>query len=95
MRTWALASSLRARGLLVANASDAFEAVEAAFQERPDVVLVDKILEREQDLTRAFDIVPELTDTPMLLLVSEGTPEQLAPREVIRGDIDHVITRIA
>lgn len=91
----ALASSLRSRGLLVANASDAFEAVEQAFQERPDVVLVDKRLEREQDLTRAFEVVPELTDTPVLLLIPHAKPQELGPRDVIRSDIDQVITRIA
>jgi CheY-like chemotaxis protein len=91
----ALASALRARGIAVANASDAFEAVEQAFQQRPDVVLVDKVLERDQDLTRAFDAVPELTDTPVLLLVKSGKADQLGHREVLRSDLDHVISRIA
>jgi CheY-like chemotaxis protein len=90
-----LASALRARGIGVAIAADAFEAVEAAFQSRPDVVLVDKRLEAEQDLTRAFDVVPELTDTPVLLLVSSGKPDELAEREVLRSDIDLVISRVA
>jgi len=90
-----LASALRARGISVANAADVFEAVEVAFQSRPDVVLVDKKLEAEQDLTRAFDIVPELTDTPVLLLVPTGKPGDLGRREVLRSDIDLVISRIA
>ncbi len=47
-----LASALRARGIIVANAAHAFEAVEQAFQSRPDVVLVDERLERDQDLIR-------------------------------------------
>lgn len=91
----ALASALRARGIFVANASDAFEAVEQAFQARPDVVLVDKKLEQDQDLTRAFDAVPELTDTPVLLLVRTGAPGELGPRDVLRADLDNVVSRIA
>ena len=90
-----LASALRAHGIIVANAADAFEAVEQAFQSRPDVVLVDKKLERDQDLTRAFDAVPELADTPVLLLVSEVASEQLGPRDVLRSDIEVVISRVA
>jgi len=90
-----LASALRSRGLSVANASDAFEAVEQAFQSRPDVVLVDKQLEANEDLTRAFDVVPELTDTPVLLLVRSGRVDQLGPREILRTDIDLVVSRVA
>src|SRR5262245_46597117 len=90
-----LASALRARGIGVAIAADAFEAVEAAFQARPDVVLVDKKLEAEQDLTRAFDVVPELTETPVLLLVPSSKPEGLGPREMLRSDLDVLISRIA
>src|SRR5580704_5416654 len=91
----ALASGLRARGLVVANASDAFEAVEQAFQARPDVILVDKKLDDELDLTHSFDVVPELTDTPVLRLVGAGRPEDLGPRDVLRSDLDHVVSRIA
>lgn len=89
-----LASALRARGIVVANAADAFEAVEAAFQSRPDVVLVEKRLEQDQDISRAFDVVPELAETPVLLLVPAGT-EELGQRDVRRTDIDLVISRIA
>jgi CheY-like chemotaxis protein len=91
----ALASALRARGITVANAADAFEAVEQAFQSRPDVVLVDARLDEEQDLTRALEVVPELTDTPVLRLVRKGKPEQLGPRDVLASDLDHVVSRIA
>ena len=90
-----LASALRARGIIVANASDAFEAVEQAFQSRPDVVLVDKRLDLEQDLTKSFDAVPELTDTPVLLLVRAGHTGELGPRDVVRSDLDLVVSRIA
>ena len=91
----ALASGLRARGILVANAGDAFEAVEQGFQARPDVVLVDKRLDEEQDLVRAFDVVPELSDIPVLRLVRNGRPDELDVREVLRSDLDHVVSRIA
>ncbi len=91
----ALASGLRARGLTVANASDAFEAVEQAFKTRPDVILVDKQLDDELDLVHAFDVVPELTDTPVLRLLRAGKPDELGPREVLRSDLDHVVSRIA
>jgi CheY-like chemotaxis protein len=91
----ALASALRARGLLVANASDAFEAVEQSFEARPDVVLVDQRLDAEQDLTHSFDVVPELTETPVLLLVRSVKPEGLGPREVLRTDLDQLVSRIA
>ncbi len=93
-----LASALRARGIQVANASDAFEAVEQAFQERPDVVLVDKRLDDEQDVVRAFEVVPELGDIPVLRLVrgaAGAPPEELGPTEVRRSDLDHVVSRIA
>jgi CheY-like chemotaxis protein len=89
----ALASALRARGILVANAADAFEAVEQAFQSRPDVVLVAKRLDDEQELTQAFSAVPELDDTPVLFLVGAGA--ELGPRDVLRSDLDHVVSRIA
>lgn len=90
----ALASALRARGIRVANAGDAFDAVEQAFQSHPDVVLVDKRLDQEQDLTRAFEVVPELSDTPVLLLVGNTAHHELGPREVSRGDLDLVVSRI-
>src|ERR1700761_9005291 len=91
----ALASALRARGILVSNASDGFEAVEAAFQDRPDVVLVDKRLDETEDLTRSFDAVPELNETPVLLLVRADHKGALGPRDVLRSDLDLVVSRIA
>lgn len=91
----ALASALRARGILVANASDAFEAVEQAFQARPDVVLVEERLDDDQDLVRAFDVVPELNDIPVLRLVRSGRADELEASQVLRSDLDHVVSRIA
>jgi CheY-like chemotaxis protein len=90
-----LASALRARGLQVANAGDAFEAVEQAFQSRPNVVLVDGRLDDEQDLVRAFEVVPELGEVPVLRLVRKDSVDDLGPSEVLRSDVDHVISRIA
>jgi CheY-like chemotaxis protein len=90
-----LASALRARGLQVANAGDAFEAVERAFQSRPDVVLVDARLDDEQDVLRAFEVVPELADVPVLRLTRDRAAEELGPGEVLRSDLDHVFSRIA
>src|SRR6185437_5136498 len=91
----AMASALRARGILVANASDAFEAVEQAFLARPDVVLVDARLDEDQDLVRAFEVVPELSDIPVLRLVQPGEGRAPEPGEVLRADVDHVISRVA
>jgi CheY-like chemotaxis protein len=90
-----LASALRARGIVVANASDAFEAVEQAFKERPNVVLVERRLADEQDVVRAFEAVPELADVPVLHLVSRARGDGLSADEVPRNDLDQLVSRIA
>jgi CheY-like chemotaxis protein len=90
----ALASALRARGLAVANASDAFEAVEEAFRTRPDVVLVDGKLDDDQDLVRAFEVVPELGEIPVLRLRAELV-SSLRASDVPRADLDLLVSRIA
>src|SRR5262245_44887134 len=90
----ALASALRAHGLTVANASEAFDAVEQAFQSRPDVVLVAETIDREGELSDAFRAVPELADTPLLRLVDAGDVATLPADRVLRIDVDHVISRI-
>lgn len=87
-----LASALRARGVTVANANDAYEAVEQAFKRRPDVVLAAKSVDEQGALTNAFAVVPELADTPFLFLVDGGV--ETGPDDVLRGDIDRVISRI-
>lgn len=91
----ALASALRARGITVFNAGEIFEAVEQAFQNRPDVVLAAKSLDAEGDLAEAFRAVPEIADTPLLYLVRAGETEELGAGEVLRGDVDRVISRIS
>jgi CheY-like chemotaxis protein len=90
----ALASALRARGLTVSNADEGFDALEQAFRLRPDVVLLAKDLDLEGDVTAGFRAVPELIETPILLLVNGKQPDSLEANEVLRGDVDHVITRI-
>lgn len=92
----ALASALRARGLTVANANGAFEAVEQAFKRRPDVVLAAREVDEQSALTGAFAVVPELSDTPILFLVDVFDEEDvLGPDDVPRGDVDHIVSRIA
>lgn len=90
----ALASALRARGLTVANADEGFDALEQAFRLRPDVVLLAKDLDLEGDVTAGFRAVPELIETPILLLVTGQQPDALEPNEVLRSDVDQVISRI-
>jgi CheY-like chemotaxis protein len=90
----ALASALRARGLTVSIASEAFEAVEQAFLSHPDVVLAVQHFDAGGDLSDAFRAVPELADTPLLFLVGSGEADALGPDEVLRADVDHVISRI-
>jgi hypothetical protein len=87
-----LASALRARGLTVANANGAFEAVEQAFKRRPDVVVAARDVEEQSALTGAFAIVPELAETPILFLVDAG---DLGPDDVPRGDLDRIVSRIS
>ncbi len=90
----ALASALRTRGLTVFNASDEFEAIQQAFQNRPDCVLLDKRLDREGDLTVAFRAVPELTDTPLFYLVADRGVDE-ARRSISRAsDVDGVASRV-
>jgi hypothetical protein len=90
----ALASALRAHGIMVTNASEAYDAVEIAFQIRPDVVMVAESLDRHGELTEAFRAVPELVETPILALVDEGSALTLPSDRVLRIDVDHIISRI-
>src|SRR5438128_1355784 len=87
-----LASALRARGLTVFNANEAFDAVEQAFQKRPEVVLAARSLAGANDLADAFQAVPEIADTPLLFLVDRD--ENLADNEVPRRNLDLVISRV-
>ncbi len=91
----ALASALRARGLAVSIASEAFDAVEQAFQMRPEAVLVARSLDGSEDLAAALHAVPELSDTPVLYVVHPKDERELGPRDVPRTDLDRIISRIA
>lgn len=86
----ALASALRARGLSVANSSDPFEAVELAYQTRPDAVLVAPVVDREGEVTEAMKVVPELMNTPVLRIppADTGAPEGTLP------DVDRLIAQL-
>jgi CheY-like chemotaxis protein len=90
----ALASALRAHGLMVTNASEPYDAVEVAFQMRPDVVLVAEELDRDNEITEAFRAVPELAETPILSLVQDGSALTLPSDRVLRIDVEHIISRI-
>src|SRR5262245_3171056 len=91
----ALASALRARGVTVFNASEVYEAVEQAFKNRPDVVLVPKDLDDQRELTDAMRAVPEIAGIPVLHLVRGDREGELGPSEVLRADVDLVISRIS
>lgn len=90
----ALASALRARGLVVLIAGEVFDAVEQAYQKSPDVLLAAKELDSEGDLSAALGAVPSLSELPVLYLVDKPATAVLAPREVRRADPAHVATRV-
>jgi ActR/RegA family two-component response regulator len=89
-----LASALRARGLAVYIASEVYDAVEQAYVKSPHVLLVAKELDREGDLSAALAAVTELSELPLLYLTSASSAAALGPREVRRGDVDHIASRI-
>jgi CheY-like chemotaxis protein len=91
----ALASSLRARGLTVYNASEVYEAVEQAFKHRPDVILFTKDVDGEAELAHALRAVPEIAAVPVLRLVRHARIDELGPADVLRADLDEVISRIS
>lgn len=88
-----LAEALRARGLQVSNASDAFEAVEQAYKKQPDVVLLAPSVDSEGDLTAAFRAVPDLPQPPLLIL-TRNPKADLAPNELPRGDVDALVAKL-
>ncbi|EYF03599.1 DUF4388 domain-containing protein [Chondromyces apiculatus] len=88
-----LASALRARGVTVANANDAFEAVELAFKRRPDAILAFKGDDDQGSLTGAFAAIPELADMPILYLVDSAA--EPSADELPRSDVDRIVSRLA
>lgn len=91
----ALASDLRARGLTVFNASEIFDAVEQTFKNRPDVALVAHDFEGAAELTATLRAVPEIASTPLLRLVRGSLAAKLGPSDVLRADLDQLISRIS
>src|SRR5262245_34452426 len=77
----ALASALRARGVTVFNASDLYEAVEQAFKNRPEVVLVAQDLDGQGELAEAMRAVPEIAGIPTVRLVRHSHEGELEPNE--------------
>lgn len=63
-----VASALRSRGFAVANAVDAYEAVEAAYRSAPDAVLVVPSLDNDGEVTQALRLIPQLANLPVLEL---------------------------
>lgn len=90
----ALAEALRTRGLGVQVASEPFDAVEAAFQSRPDVILVAAHLDVGNEFTDAIRAVPELCDTPVLRLV-DGADAPVSGEYARRSDLDRIISRVS
>ena len=90
----ALASALRAMGLAVANANSAESALEQAYQSRPDVVLAAREAERGGNVREAFKEKAEFADIPVLFLVDKMVDRELPPDEVMRFDVDQIVSRI-
>jgi len=92
----ALASALRAMGLAVSNANDVESALELAYQIRPDVILAARAVDRGGDVRERFVEKGELTDIPILFLVDKPPSDdgELGPDEVLRVDIDQIVSRI-
>ncbi|MDI1450082.1 DUF4388 domain-containing protein [Polyangium sp. 6x1] len=90
----ALASALRAMGLVVANANSAESALEQAYQSRPDVLLVPRAPERGESVHAVFKAKAELAEIPILFLVDKLGSGELEPDEVMRVDVDQIVSRI-
>lgn len=90
----ALASALRARGLLVSIASEVFDAVEQAYQKKPHVLLAAKEMDRDGDLSAALGAVPSLADMPVVYLVDPASKKELGPRDIKRTDVDRIASQI-
>jgi len=90
----ALASALRARGLLVSIASEVFDAVEQAYQKKPHILLAAKEMDRDGDLSAAIAAVPSLSDMPLLYLVDPASKKELGPRDIKRTDVDRIASHV-
>lgn len=88
------AALLRSHGVAVAIASDTFDAIEQAYQGRPDVVLAATDADPHGELVVGLRAVPELADVPVLHLVL-ASAEPLAADEVPEGDVEQLLTRLS
>lgn len=89
-----VASALRSRGFAVANAVDAYEAVEAAYRSAPDAVLVVSTLDTDGELTQALRLIPQLQHLPVLKLHEKRDPGGRRVRGMPEGDLEVVVTRL-
>ena len=89
-----VASALRSRGFAVANAIDAYEAVEAAYKTAPDAVLVVSSLDQDGELTQALRLIPQLQHLPVLAFPEQRDPGGRRVAGMTEGDLEVVVTRI-
>lgn len=88
------AAILRSHGLAVAIASETFDAIEQAYQGRPDVVLAAARSDPRGELVVGLRAVPELAEVPVLHLVG-ALERPLAPDEVLEADVEQLLARLA
>lgn len=90
-----VASALRSRGFAVANAVDAYEAVETAYKAAPDAVLVVPSLDHDGELTQALRLIPQLANLPVLELPErhDGVGRRLVgmPRDEIEAVVGKIL----
>ncbi len=89
-----LAAVLRSHGLKVSLANEVFDALEQAYQVRPDVVLAARGPSDDTDLPAALRAVPELAEVPIFRLVDDDGGGVLAPDDVLRSDTEQLLARI-
>lgn len=89
-----VASALRSRGFAVANAIDAYEAVEAAYRSAPDAVLVVSSLDQDGELTQALRLIPQLQHLPVLALPEQRDAGGRRVARMKQGELEVVVTRI-
>jgi CheY-like chemotaxis protein len=89
-----VASALRSRGFAVANAIDAYEAVEAAYRSAPDAVLVVSSLDQEGELTQALRLIPQLQHLPVLSMPERRDAGGRRVAGMPQGELEVVVTRI-
>ncbi len=89
-----VASALRSRGFAVANAVDAYAAVEAAYRSAPDAVLVVSSLDADGELTQALRLIPQLQHLPVLKMPERRDAVGRRVAGMLDDDLELVVTRI-